>query len=70
MIAFDHTEVPVKRAHAYCAFAGRRDGKHFVLSHEDLLAKYGSHIRMSGRLPEVSGRRHGQSDLHRDLPHL
>lgn len=52
MIAFDHTDMPV-REHSFCAFAGRRDGKHFVLSHEDLLAKYGSHIRMSGRLPEV-----------------
>ncbi len=52
MIAFDHTDMP-EREHSFCAFAGRRDGKHFVLSHEDLLAKYGSHIRMSGRLPEV-----------------
>ena len=52
MIAFDHTDMPV-RERSFCAFAGRRDGKHFVLSHEDLLAKYGSHIRMSGRLPEV-----------------
>ena len=52
MIAFDHTDMPV-REHSFCACPGRRDGKHFVLSHEDLLAKYGSHIRMSGRLPEV-----------------
>ena len=52
MIAFDHTDMPV-RERSFCAFAGRWDGKHFVLSHEDLLAKYGSHIRMSGRLPEV-----------------
>ena len=58
MIAFDHTDMPV-RERSFCAFAGRRDGKHFVLSHEDLLAKYGSHIRMSGRLPEVLARAMG-----------
>ena len=29
MIAFDHSMIPVGK-HAYCAFAGRRDGKDFV----------------------------------------
>ncbi len=52
MIAFDHSTVP-EGEHAFCAFAGRRDGKDFVLSHEDLLAKYGPQMRMVERIPDV-----------------
>ena len=52
MIAFDKTEMhPGERW--YCAFAGRRDGKRFVLSHEAVMEKYRQNIRMEDRLPEV-----------------
>lgn len=52
MIAFDKTEMhPGERQ--YCAFAGRRDGKRFVLSHEAVMEKYRQSIRMEDRLPEV-----------------
>lgn len=52
MIAFDKTEMhPGERQ--YCAFAGRRDGKRFVLSHEAVMEKYCQNIRMEDRLPEV-----------------
>lgn len=52
MIAFDKTEMhPGERR--YCAFAGRRDGKRFVLSHEAVMEKYRQNIRMEDRLPEV-----------------
>lgn len=52
MIAFDKTEMhPGERQ--YCAFAGRRDGKRFVLSHEAVMEKYRQNIRMEDRLPEV-----------------
>lgn len=52
MIAFDHTDKPVGN-HSYCAFAGLRDGKNFVMSHDDIINKYGSHIKMSERIPDV-----------------
>ena len=52
MIAFDHSTTPVGE-HAYCAFAGRRDGKDFFLSHEELLEKYGPQMRMVERIPDV-----------------
>ena len=52
MIAFDHSEMPVGE-HTYCAFAGRRDGKDFCLSHEELSAKYADHMRMIGRIPDA-----------------
>lgn len=52
MVAFDHSTVPVGE-HAYCAFAGRRDGKDFKLSHHQLLVKYSSQLRMVERIPDV-----------------
>ncbi|MDO4316056.1 MAG: carbamoylphosphate synthase large subunit [Oscillospiraceae bacterium] len=52
MIAFDRSTMPVGE-HAYCAFAGRRDGKDFVLSHEEILEKYGAQMKMVDRIPDV-----------------
>lgn len=52
MIAFDRTKMrPGERQ--YCAFAGRRDGRRFVLSHEAVMEKYRKNIRMADRLPDV-----------------
>lgn len=52
MIAFDRSTMPVGE-HAFCAFAGRRDGKDFVLSHEDIMEKYGSNMKMVERIPDA-----------------
>ena len=52
MIAFDRSTMPVGE-HQYCAFAGLRDGKNFVMSHEDIMNKYGAQMRMVDRIPEV-----------------
>ena len=52
MIAFDKTEVPVGE-HFFCAFAGLRDGKDFVMSHDDIMAKYAENMRMVERIPEA-----------------
>lgn len=52
MIAFDRSTVPVGK-HAYCGFAGRRDGKNFVMSDADVLEKYGKNMKMAERLPDV-----------------
>jgi hypothetical protein len=52
MIAFDRSTMPVGE-HSYCAFAGRRDGKNFVMSHEDVMEKYGSNMKMVERIPDV-----------------
>ena len=53
MVAFDKTEVPMNRPHHYCAFVGRRDGKNFKMNHDDIVAKYGANLKMSGRIPEA-----------------
>ena len=52
MIAFDRSTLPLGE-HVFCAFAGRRDGKSFVLSHQDILDKYGAQMRMVERIPDV-----------------
>jgi len=52
MVAFDRSDVP-QGEHAFCAFAGRRDGKPFVLSHLDILRKYAGNMRMVERIPEA-----------------
>lgn len=52
MIAYDSTLKPTG-PHYYCIFSGRRNGKNFRLSHEDLLAKYGYAIKMHCPIPEA-----------------
>ncbi len=52
MIAFDRSTVP-EGEHNFCAYAGRRDGKNFVYSHEDIMRLYGPQMKMVGRIPDV-----------------
>ncbi|MCC8067125.1 MAG: carbamoylphosphate synthase large subunit [Clostridiales bacterium] len=52
MIAFDRSTMPIGD-HSYCAFAGRRDGRDFLMSNDDILQKYGSHIKMAERIPDA-----------------
>ena len=52
MIAFGSSLYPVGERY-YCGFAGRRDGKNFVLSHEELVEKYSANIKMVDRIPDA-----------------
>ncbi|MCI9105293.1 MAG: ATP-grasp domain-containing protein [Lachnospiraceae bacterium] len=52
MIAYNKSTVPVGK-HAYCAFAGRRDGKDFMMSDWDVMERYGGFMKMAERLPDV-----------------
>ena len=52
MIAFDSSTKP-EGEHSYCAFAGLRDGKNFVMSHEDIMNRYGRNMRMVERIPDA-----------------
>ena len=52
MIAFDSTLMPVGKRQ-WCPFAGRRDGKDFVMNHVAIMAKYGDQIKMAERIPEA-----------------
>lgn len=52
MIAFDKSSLP-EGEHAFCAYAGRRDGKDFVYSHADIMSKYAANMKMVGRIPDA-----------------
>ena len=52
MIAFDSSLVPSNK-HQYCAFAGLREKKNYVMSKEEIWNKYGKNIKMAERLPDV-----------------
>ena len=39
--------------HYYCPFVGRRDGKNFVYSHEQIMQKYQKNIKMVDRIPDA-----------------
>lgn len=52
MIAFDRSTKPTGE-HFFCGFVGRRDGKPFQLSNEELAAKYASQMRMQERIPDA-----------------
>ena len=53
MMAFDKTDVPMDRPHYFCGFCGRRDGKDFVMSHEDIMEQYGSKLVMVERVQDA-----------------
>ncbi len=52
MVAFDHSTLP-EGEHFFCGFAGRRDGKDFVLDHQAILDRYGPQLRMVDRVPDA-----------------
>ena len=52
MIAYDSTQKPCGERR-YCAYAGRRDGKNFRLSHDELIRKYAAQMRMVTRIPDA-----------------
>ena len=52
MIAFDQSTKPCGE-HNFCGFVGRRDGKDFALSDEELLQKYATQMRMVERIPDA-----------------
>ena len=52
MIAFGGTDSPVGE-HYDRSYAGRRDGKSFVYSHEQIMQKYQDNMMMVERIPDA-----------------
>ncbi len=52
MVAFDKSDIPEKDRY-FCAYLGRRDGKKFAMTHEDIMRKYGPRMKLMGRIPQV-----------------
>ena len=51
MIAYDSTLVPMNGPHYYCGFCGRRDGRNYKMSHEDIMRDYGHKMKLVDRTP-------------------
>ena len=51
MIAYDSTLVPMNGQHFFCGFCGRRDGKNYKMSHDDIMREYGSKMKLAARTP-------------------
>ena len=52
MVAFDCNTKPIGNHH-YCAFFGRRDGRHYKLDDYEVMLKYGKCMKMWGRSPDA-----------------
>ena len=52
MVAFDRSDMPVGD-HNYCGFVGRRDGRSFALSHEEIMERYQNSLRLVERMPDA-----------------
>lgn len=52
MIAFDKSELS-QGEKFYCAFAGRRDGKHYVYREQDIRDKFYKNLKIVGRVPHA-----------------
>ena len=52
MVAFDRNTKSIGNSH-YCAFYGRRDGKHYKLEDYEVMMKYGPKMVMWGRIPDA-----------------
>ncbi len=52
MIAYDSTPLTCGERY-YCAFVGRRDGKNFRYSEQDIRDKFGGNIKLIGRVPRA-----------------
>ena len=52
VLAYGNTELKCGEKF-YCAFAGRRDGKEYALSENDIKQKYATELKQTGRVPDV-----------------
>ena len=52
MIAFDKSELS-QGEKFYCAFAGRRDGRHYAYREQDIRDKFGKNLKIVGRVPRA-----------------
>ena len=52
MVAYDRTNIP-EGEHAFCAFLGRRDGRDYLYSDDEIIGKYSEQIRLMQRMPDA-----------------
>ncbi|MDE7075801.1 MAG: ATP-grasp domain-containing protein [Clostridia bacterium] len=52
MIAFDKSDLQTGEKY-FCAFAGRRDGRHYVFREQDIRDKFYNNLKIVGRVPRA-----------------
>jgi hypothetical protein len=52
MVSFGRTGIKPGK-HAFCAFLGRRDGRDYLYSDDDIIGKYSEQIRLMQRMPDA-----------------
>ena len=45
--------VPEPEQEYFCVYAGRKDSKHYVHTHEEIMERYGAEMKMCERMPEM-----------------
>ncbi|MBQ9698599.1 MAG: carbamoylphosphate synthase large subunit [Acidaminococcaceae bacterium] len=53
MITFDERRLPEHPDQQFCVFIGQRDRFRYAHSQEDIMARYGSRIKMCERMPDI-----------------
>ena len=53
MVTTDSRIFPASEKEYCCVYASRRDGRSYVHSHEEILARYGADMVMCERIPEI-----------------
>ena len=54
MVCFDEVRnLDLNGPHYYCVYAGRRDGVQYLHTHEQIMTRYGSRMKMCDRLPDA-----------------
>ena len=53
MVAYNERRLPAVGGDRFCAYASRRDIHQYVHSHEEIMEKYGSRMKMCERMPDV-----------------
>lgn len=54
MVCFDEVRnLDLNGPHYYCVYAGRRDGVRYLHTHEQIMTRYGSRMKMCDRLPDA-----------------
>ena len=53
MVAYGENRHPLGDTRYYCSYVAQRDAKQYVHDHEDIMAKYGPVLKMSGDIPQA-----------------
>ena len=59
MVTFGERRVPAAEREFFCAYASQKDGKPYVHTHAEILARYGNALVMCERMPELMVRTMG-----------